>query len=126
MHTAVLPYAESSANRLETLSLFLLTLTSCLVTRYTAPYPESVQIGIFMLIGLPAVLLAAFLLFQKLADSGALPDCLALGRKRLDKGKSVTIGHDLDGEQVDTRDLPLSMQTATTPLLTETEIEGLN
>lgn len=45
------PYAQRSFNHIETLTLALLTLLSGVVTRYAAPYNQSVQIGLFVLLG---------------------------------------------------------------------------
>ena len=62
IHLTVLPYRQSSFNHMESTSLFLLALLSCLLTRYGAPYDNDVQIGIFLIVGIPAILMACFII----------------------------------------------------------------
>lgn len=69
IHMGAVPYRIKSFNHFETLSLFLLLLTSALTCRYSPPYPDDVQKGLFVLIGFPTIAMAAAIFFIKVARS---------------------------------------------------------
>lgn len=74
-HLLILPYAQDSFNYMETCSLFLLTLLSSVVARYTPPFDDSVQVGIFMLVGFPAILMALAIVYIKVSTSQSQERC---------------------------------------------------
>src|SRR5689334_22103969 len=68
LHLLSSPYATATFNTLESLTLFLLTVLAATLNGRNLPYPTSLQIAVFCLLGVPALLICLRIAGSKLTN----------------------------------------------------------
>lgn len=81
-HVAVQPYTQRQMNHIESVALSLLVLESAMLTRFAAPYDNNVQLGLFFLIVLPAIIIVLIMVALRVrargkSDSASKQDTIA-------------------------------------------------